>query len=275
MTLQDGGAIMSLNGLNLSPKVFTPKKPLPNPNQQNFRLNYLSEFMSQQLLQNETINESIDEVLTTVNQTHTTHELKIDQIIEESHQQKEMNHLFLEKVDLQGKSTEEIFLSLQHLNEKNQQLSESIVNEQLMNQAILDQLTFQDQQLRNTNSQLENYVNLAHELSAQLLLQEQILKEMNQKLQVHDIYHNTVMESLDKQEAMNEKIFRQLDFLKSLIYERVNIMIEKVENSYQSTTEYFDGLFNKLGFMRPFLLSNRPKDKIDIEIEEENENKIN
>ncbi|MFD2445613.1 hypothetical protein ACFSO7_16760 [Bacillus sp. CGMCC 1.16607] len=242
-------------------KVFTPKQPLPNPNQQSFRLNYLTEFLSQQINQNEAINESIDKVLSTVHQTQHTQEVKIEQILKVNKEQTEISTQFLEKFENQGKTTADISNSLQELQDQNKQLSENIGKEQLINQAILDQLSFQDQQLKNTNSLLTNYVDLAMELTTQLQLQEKMVQEMDQKLQLHDVYHNTVMERLDKQEAFNEKIIRQLDFLKSLVFERVNLVIEKVENSYQSTTDYLNGLVSKTGFMKPFLLSSRPKEK--------------
>lgn len=242
-------------------KVFTPDNPMPKSNQQSFRLNYISEFVSQQLQQNDKISHSMNEIISTVNQNHQIHDQKMELILKENQNQKNQSDVYLEKVVHQEKITEEIHSSLKDLIEQNYQLSENISNEKLMNQAILDQLSFQDQQLRNTNHQLESYVNLAQNLSEQLLQQEMILKEIDQKVQVHDVYHSTVMDRLDKQDAFNEKVLRQLEHLKTVIYERVSHVIDKIESSYQSTTDYFNGVFNQSGFMKPFLLSSRPKEK--------------
>jgi hypothetical protein len=260
-----------------SSKVFTPVKPLNISNQQSFRLNYLSEFISKQVEQNEEIYDALDKVVATVNSNHLAQEQKIDQIIIENQQQKEQSNFFLEKVENNERTTDEILQSLQSLQHHNDQLNENMANEQLINQAILDQLSFQDQQLRHTNSQLDNYVTLANQLSEQLITQEKLLKEMEQKLEVQDIYHSTVMTKLDKQDAINEKILRQLDHLKSIFHERINSIVEKMENSFQSTTNYFNDIFNKSGFMKPFLLSSRPKDKKEKEKEKEIEetNKVN
>jgi hypothetical protein len=254
-------------------KVFTPEKPSKQPNQQSYRLNYLNEFVTQQVIQNDEIKHSINKIVETVNSTHQTQEKMIDQVLQDQHQQKKQSEFFREKVENHGKTSEDILLSLDHIKNHQNQLNECILNEQLLNQAILDQLNFQDQQLRHTNSQLENYVALSGQLSEQLINQEQLLREMEQKLQVQDVYHQTVMSKLDKQDAMNDKIIRQLDHLKSIVYERVNIIVEKVESSFQSTSVYFQDVINKSGFMKPFLLSGRSKDTKGIEsvIESETE----
>lgn len=259
----------------LRSKVFTPKKPANDSNQQSYRLNFLNEFMSNQLKQNDEINQSINQIVETVNTTHQVHEKKIDQVLQNHHQQKKQSDYFLEKVENYDKTTEEILTSLDDIKNYQDQLNGSIASEQLLNQAILDQLNYQDQQLRQTNSQLVNYVNLAGQLSEQLIYQEQLLKEMEQKLQVQDIYHQTVMTKLDNQDAMNDKILRQLEHLKSIVYERVNIIVEKVETSFQSTSEYFSDIFNKAGFVKPFLLSSRPKKEKETEKEKEEEKNTN
>jgi hypothetical protein len=262
----------------LSSKVFTPEKPANQTNQQSYRLNYLNEFVSQQAKQNHEIKQSINKIVDTVTTTHKTQEKKIDQVLQDQQQQKKQSEFVQEKVENHGKTSEDILLSLDHIKNYQDQLNECMVNEQLLNQAILDQLNFQDQQLRQTNSQLENYVALAGQLSEQLMIQERLLKEMEQKLQVQDVYHQTIMSKLDSQDAMNDKILRQLDNLKSIVYERVNIIVEKVESSFQSTSVYFKDVINKSGFMKPFLLTSRPKDAIETESEieaaKEESNKI-
>jgi hypothetical protein len=240
-------------------KVFTPTKPSNSSNQESFRLNYLSDFIMNQAEQNRTLNHSIDQVKQTVNTNHLVQDYKMDQIMKENQIQRNTSEVFLEKVENHEKVTEEILSSIEKISIHHDQLSQSLKNEQLLNQAILDQLSFQDTQLRNTNNQLENYVSLANQLSEQLVIQEKLLKEMEQKLQVQDIYHDTVMKKLDNQDAMNEKILRQIDHLRSIIYERVNEVMEKLEKSYHATTDYFNGVLNKTGFMKPFLLTRKPK----------------
>jgi hypothetical protein len=253
----------------LSSKVFTPEKPAIQPNQQSYRLNFLNEFVSQQAKQNIEIKHSINKMVETVNTTHQTQQKKIDQVLQDQYQQKKEAEFFREKVEGHDKTSEDIFLSLDYIKKYQDKLNECMVNEQLLNQAILDQLNYQDQQLRHTNVQLETYVALAGQLSEQLITQEQLLKEMEQKLQVQDVYHQTVMTKLDKQDAINDKIIWQLDHLKSIVYERVNIIVEKVESSFQSTSVYFQDVVNKSGFMKPFLLSSRTKDSLETESEME------
>jgi hypothetical protein len=256
---------------DLSSRVFTPEKPTNLPNQHSYRLNYLTEFVSQQVNQNLEIKHSINKIVETVNTTHQNQEKKIDQVLQDQHLQKKQSDFFREKVESHGKTSEDILHSLDHIKNYQDQLNESMLNEQLLNQAILDQLNFQDQQLRHTNSQLESYVALAGQLSEQLIIQGQLLKEMEQKLQVQDVYHQTVMSKLDKQDAINDKIIRQLDHLKAIVFERANIIVEKVDSSFQSTSDYFQDVIKKSGFMKPFLLSSRSKNNVKIDFGAETE----
>jgi hypothetical protein len=258
----------------LNSKVFTPGQPVNASNQQSFRINYLSEFVTQQLLQNENIHYSIEEIISTINCTQQQQENKMNLILKDQQHQKDQSNYYIQKVELQSKTTDVVLHTLESLKNQQIEMNECIQKEQLLNQAILDQLNFQDQQLRQTNSQLNNYVNLSTQLNEQLIQQEKILKEMEQKLQLQDVYHSTVMSKLDTQDAMNEKIIRQIDQLKAIVYERVNSIIEKIELSYEATTLYINDLFNKNGFMKPFLLSSKTKEKNSLE-ESEIEEKVN
>ncbi|MHC0035613.1 hypothetical protein [Pseudoneobacillus sp. C159] len=255
---------MSINKYQDS-KVFTPKKRDNLSNQQSYRLNYLSEYLSEQMKQNQSITENLNKITSSMNETQKDQVIKMNEIISGQQQQTLQSNQFINKILSQEKINEEIITSLNQLKGNHIEMGKSLQTEQQINQAILDQLNFQDQQFRETNKRLENYVTLATKLSEQLLIQEQILKGMGQKLDVQDVYHTTVMNKLEKQEALNEKIIRQIDHLKSIVYERATLILEKVEQSFQSTSEYFQEIFTKAGFSKPFLLQGRPKEKTSDE----------
>ena len=63
---------------------------------------------------------------------------------------------------------------------------------------------------------------------------EQIAKQILQQEDVQQAF----MSRLDNQEGMTEKMVRQLDHLRSMLYERTNFLTEKIENSYTMTTSY-------------------------------------
>jgi hypothetical protein len=266
---------MGEKGKYLPSKVFAPKSKPNLSNQKNYRLNYLNEFISQQLKQNENIQQSFLSVSESVHSTHLAQKARIEQVISDQQQHKYQTELFNEKVKNQSKISEEILHTVYQLNDNQAQLNTSIENEKLINQAILDQLNFQDNQLRQTNDQLVYYATLSGQLSEQLIVQGQLLKEMEEKLQLQDIYHQTVMSKLDTQEALNEKIIRQIEQLKMAIHERMNNIIEKMESSFMSTTKYFTNLINKSGFTKPFLLPGRTKDVRETIEEKSEANKEN
>lgn len=63
---------------------------------------------------------------------------------------------------------------------------------------------------------------------------EQVAKQFSQQETVHQVLINR----LDSQEGVTEKMVRQLDHLRGVLYERTNFLTEKIENSYTMTTSY-------------------------------------
>lgn len=63
---------------------------------------------------------------------------------------------------------------------------------------------------------------------------EQIAKQILQQEDVQKVF----VSRLDNQEGMTEKMVRQLDYLRNILYERTNFLTEKIENSYTMTTSY-------------------------------------
>lgn len=63
---------------------------------------------------------------------------------------------------------------------------------------------------------------------------EQIAKQILQQEDVQKVF----VSRLDNQEGMTEKMVRQLDYLRNILYERTNFLTEKIENSYMMTTSY-------------------------------------
>ena len=68
-------------------------------------------------------------------------------------------------------------------------------------------------------------------IAEQTRKQEELYEEFSNKLNLQEVYHNTVMERLDQQEGLIKKLSGELDHLRSVIYERASHIIEKVESN--------------------------------------------
>ncbi len=75
--------------------------------------------------------------------------------------------------------------------------------------------------------------------------QQNTQNEMTSKIEMQDVYHQTVMERLEQQEANTYKISRQLENLRAVIFERINYLAEKIEIQTKHTIKSLTGLLFK------------------------------
>jgi hypothetical protein len=64
---------------------------------------------------------------------------------------------------------------------------------------------------------------------------------------------------LDKQEALTEKIYRQLNHIRSILFERTNYLAEKMDEGYKLTSSYVYNLMTGNDQPVSFTLLNRNK----------------
>ncbi len=111
--------------------------------------------------------------------------------------------------------------SLTRLDDKQQELHQMLVDEQAVDHEFRMQVSESSKEMAcKMNVQLDHQ----QQLSEQILQQEDAQK--------------VVIARLDNQEGVTDKIGRQLDHLRSILYERTNYLTEKIENSYTMTASY-------------------------------------
>ena len=107
------------------------------------------------------------------------------------------------------------------LDDKQQEFHQMLVDEQAVDQEFRMQVS---------ESSKEMAIKMNEQLDYQRKLSEQILQQEEAQ--------KVVMSRLDNQEGVTEKMVRQLDHLRGILYERTNFLTEKIENSYTMTTSY-------------------------------------
>jgi len=117
---------------------------------------------------------------------------------------------------------------------KDQQLQRSILTE-------IKSLKDFDQEIANRFDKNEAAnQQISDELTEQLELQ----KELSTKLSSHEEFQSEVVKRLDNQEVLTEKIARQLNHIRSIIFERTNYLAEKIDEGYKLTSTYVYKLMN-------------------------------
>jgi GMP synthase PP-ATPase subunit len=97
------------------------------------------------------------------------------------------------------------------------------------------------------------------QLATKIIEQIELQKHLSQEFTKQEEFHTEVLSRLDKQEALTEKIYRQLNHIRSILFERTNYLAEKMDEGYKLTSSYVYNLM--IGNDQPvsFTLLNRNK----------------
>lgn len=112
--------------------------------------------------------------------------------------------------------------------------------------------------LDEKNSQLQT-ANL--ELSSQINAQLELQKQLSEKFLNQEEFQTGVLNRLDKQEALTEKISRQLNHIRSILFERTNYLAEKIDEGYKLTSSYVYNLMTGSEQPLTFYLLNKKEEK--------------
>ncbi len=111
--------------------------------------------------------------------------------------------------------------SLTRIDDKQQEFHQMLADEQAVDQEFRMQVS-------------ESSKEMAIKMNEQLDHQQQLVQRLLQQEEAQKV----IIGRLDNQEGVIEKMGRQLDHLRGILYERTNVLTEKIENSYAMTASY-------------------------------------
>lgn len=160
----------------------------------------------------------------------------------------------------------EVKSQVAEMDERAKSLEELLQQEKLFKQEVMEEL----QRVSKTNEEIEQRLTTAEALNKELLskLNEQyeLQKEMSGQMLQHEDQHQDIVTRLEKQEAVTDKILRQVTHIRSILFERAHFLAEKIEDSYQLTSSYVYKLMT--GSVEPwqlFLMKQKQKQKKESE----------
>ncbi|WP_370221866.1 hypothetical protein [Cytobacillus sp.] len=268
-----------------------PKLYLSHPdtvsNQGTYRLNYLQEVLKEQQAVNTRLSETYDNMKNQLDDSFTDMSKLVKRAA--GKQNNHIEHLaaklkkqdaflmsFLEMMNQREKENDTLNKRLAALEEINNAILETLENEEPVNQKILEHVSFQEAETQALSRKFDKFDDFTEEAVSNFKAQGEMNAELCKKLDVQEVFHNTVMERLeqqftafseeaekkfktqeqmkeelnkqlgvqeqasksimerlDRQEAITEKISRQVDNLKSAVYERASHLSERFENSFK------------------------------------------
>lgn len=130
-----------------------------------------------------------------------------------------------------------------------QALEESYVRQARMESRRMTSVRYNLKQLNDRYSEqqevetevakvLGKYSDKNEELSSKIEQQIELQQELASQMAKQEVFQYDVMNRLDKQEALTERMMRKMDHFRTLLYERTNLLTEKIEQGYTSTSAY-------------------------------------
>ncbi|PKG21650.1 hypothetical protein [Niallia nealsonii] len=207
------------------PKIFQGKNSeLATTNQKLYHQNYLQVHLEKQMKAAKNIAFLLEQL-----------EQKTDNATKETNRR--INHQEMTALELLSGAkehrlaTEAIHSELLSVQTSVQKNSDTLDKEELMNNAILEQITFQEQAIISLSSQIKEYSEVNMEVKEKVDKTEELYSQVAEKLDLQEVFHQTIIEKMDKQEAYFSKITHQLDMLKSIIFERAHVITEHIETN--------------------------------------------
>lgn len=266
-------------------------------NQGTYRLNFLQEVIKEQQTVNTRLSETYDEMKTQLENSF----IDMRKLVK-SAAGKQSNHIghltakiekqdaflagFLEMMHEREKENNLLNKRLAVLEGMNKEILETLGNEEPEYQKILEQVSCQEAATQALSRKFDKFEAFSEEAVTNFKAQEEMKAELSKKLDVQEVFHNTVMERLDqqfasfseeaekkiktqeqlkeelsnklseqeqasksimerlhRQEAITEKISRQLDHLKSIVYERASHLTERFEKSLKQLSKPVHSFF--------------------------------
>ena len=118
------------------------------------------------------------------------------------------------------------------LHAENHTLHQELENEQSITREIAEELY-------NVKHSTIEMANRFEEITS---VQEEITTEMKEQLLKQEKTQQAVISRIENQEGLTEKLLRQMDHLRTVLYERSNFLAEKIEGSYLSTSHFISRL---------------------------------
>lgn len=124
------------------------------------------------------------------------------------------------------------------LDEENNKLQGILENEGQLKQEIMEKIHSVNQSTQEIMKRLEQYEATNQDLTQKINEQLDNHQQMAEQFTKQEDIQKEVLTRLDTQEALTEKILRQINHIRSILFERTNYLAEKIESGYKITSSY-------------------------------------
>lgn len=251
----------NFNQIGHSKAYITIPAEISSSNQKFLRVTYMQEFIKNQQLVNNKLSKAAINVNRLFQESRSEQTQYFDSIYNQLEKQEAATTPMLTNIETQQTVSKMMIERLAALEKLNTDIMKKIQNEGCISEAIIDQLTLQDQSIRDLSGRFNHYERLQEIMAGQLEQHIELEEAIKEKLQMQEVFHQSVMERISHQEAVTEKVSRDLDHLKTIVFERVSFLAEKVEENFKHMKEYIFNLFTKGGSYKEYSITKPRREK--------------
>ncbi|GKV55815.1 hypothetical protein NCCP2222_17620 [Sporosarcina sp. NCCP-2222] len=219
-----------LNGRQ-HPEMFMNKESIHEPNQDCYTYDPLTEWKTGQRMIDEEMRGNIQQLAVELSKERLKQK---DRWLSVSYRLEELREQQYEEAAFE----ENVIERLVKLEEQNQLLHESFFSKQAEQQELIRQI----ETIHHSNQELTISLQHTQKLHDVLLVRMEEQRKDQQRvaevLEKQTAAQIEMTSRLDRQEGMLDKLARQMDHLRSIIYERSHDLAEKIEKGYKITTLY-------------------------------------
>ncbi|GGK29232.1 hypothetical protein GCM10010965_22610 [Caldalkalibacillus thermarum] len=224
----------------VTPKLYVTHSEIKHSsNQKEYRVSEMSVFIKNQQEVNAQLTSVIDKVNQLVEASQLEQSNNFATLLTRMEQQENVTKQLLQNMEDQPAAM--MAEQLEQLTKSFEHLKKDIETASFVNQAIMDQLTFQNKTIRHLSRKLKEYETLYQYLLDQQHKQGEINKEISERLALQEAFHETIRKKLDEQKAQTQKISSQVEYLKATLSEYVNHIMDKIGNVYTLISNNLSG----------------------------------
>lgn len=226
------------------PEMFMNTKEIPTPNQKYYKYDSFSELMTSQ----KQVNTSLQHSVKLLEKMYLEQQyLQVSQWEEVADQLMQLTKNDEERTLFETK----VMNRLVDLDEQRKQVEKILENEGQLKTEFKEQMNHMiATHEANLNEKLDSYNLSQDKLSLQLNEVHELQQNLVKKVTIQAEEQTNIKERLEDQEALMEKVSRQLTYFRSILFERTNDLAEKIEESYELTSAYLYKLLT--GSVEPF-----------------------
>ncbi|WP_163969355.1 hypothetical protein [Oceanobacillus halotolerans] len=209
------------------PAVFKNNGELKEPNQAYYRYDAFSELLQEQ----KSINKSLTLAYRDLQTLYQQQEHKQANEWQAINQRIEL----LQKQQEQQEHVEKQLMEGLALLEENQKTLETNMSQELaeVKQDVAEDMENISVSQGTIESQLYEIGNYQQHVQDQLAELVKLQEKMAEKVSTQDEKQNDVLNRMDNQEALLQKTVRQIDHIRSILYERASFLVEKMESIFK------------------------------------------